>query len=260
MSMLFLSKLLPLLFAPLGIALLLGLWALLALIHAQYRRSALGFGLVWLALWLMATPAVNQWLRQPLEWRHLPVAVEESPSAQAIVVLGGAVSGQEFPRKSLDLSAQADRLFHAARLFKAGKAPVVVATGGFLPWDNFRRPEAEAMALVLRELGVPGEAILLENRSANTWENARRTKALLDPLGLNRILLVTSALHMERASRTFRHLGFEVIVSTTDVETVSRKTAWPFRFLPDATVLASSTSALKEMAGLLYYRARGWLS
>ncbi len=73
--------------------------------------------------------------------RYSPVAVAETPTADAIVALGGAVEGPAPPRIALDLSDAADRVLHAARLYRAGKAPVVVISGGAIPWLGSDIPE-----------------------------------------------------------------------------------------------------------------------
>ena len=65
-----------------------------------------------------------------LEQKFLPVPVHKSPQADAIVVLGGSVAIPDSPRLEVELTGTSDRILHAARLYRAGKAPLVVATGG----------------------------------------------------------------------------------------------------------------------------------
>jgi len=89
---------------------------------AGLARLPLVLGIV--VLWGAATPILSDSLGASLEWRSPPVAVQASPSADAIVVLGGAVEGARPPRCTLDLSDHADRVLHAARLYRAGKAPL----------------------------------------------------------------------------------------------------------------------------------------
>jgi len=121
------------------------------------------------------------------------------------------------------------------------------------------------MAEVLELLGVPASAILQESRSRNTYENAVEARRLLEPAGANRILLVTSALHMPRAVASFRHQGFEVIPAPTDfwivTEEAQTRAGRLFRLatsvLPDAETLAYTTRALHEYFGIAMYKLEG---
>ena len=61
---------------------------------------------------------------------------------------------------------------HAARLFHARLAPVVVATGG-VELAPYGRSEASVFASRLVELDVPAERILLEEHSRHTGDNVR---------------------------------------------------------------------------------------
>jgi uncharacterized SAM-binding protein YcdF (DUF218 family) len=166
-----------------------------------------------------------------------------------MVVLGGAVEGPVAPwRPYPDLHASADRMWHAARLYRAGKAPLIVLSGGTVrPGEA---PEAQVMRQFLVDMGVPANTMLLESQSTTTTENAADTARLLRPRGIRQILLVTSALHMQRARGLFERAGFEVVPAPTDYEVVER----PFRLLdvvPDTEALDGSSRALKEIIGRL---------
>ena len=93
----------------------------------------------------------------------------------------------------LGFGSAADRVWHAAALYRAGKARWVLVSGGNKPGDEDVVPEAEAMAVVLRALGVPASALRLEGRSRNTRENAQLSLALARQVDAKRVLLVTSA-------------------------------------------------------------------
>jgi uncharacterized SAM-binding protein YcdF (DUF218 family) len=111
--------------------------------------------------------------------------------------------------------------------------------------------EAEAMAQLLLEWQLPRGALLLEERSLNTAQNAQMSQALLERRGIRRVLLVTSALHMPRALLHFEAAGLEVIPAATDHE--GRATDhWPWwqRWLPSTDALDGSARALKEWLGL----------
>lgn len=238
--------------SPLGTALLLGI---VALVLARSGRRALrragfaagAFAIAWLWFWSM--PLASGWIRGSLEDAAGPRTIGQLPTAPAMVVLGGAVEGAVPPSRPYpDLRPAADRLWHAVRLYRAGKAPLLVLSGGTV--HRGEPSEAEAMRQFLVDMGVPATAMLLEGRSRTTSENAAETARLLQPRGIRRILLVTSALHMRRARGLFERAGFEVIPAPTDYEVVHR----PFRLLdvvPDTEYLDGSGRAIKEIVGRL---------
>jgi uncharacterized SAM-binding protein YcdF (DUF218 family) len=164
------------------------------------------------------------------------------------------------PRISIDLSDAADRVLHAARLYRAGKAPVVLVTGGAIPWLGSDIPEAGSMVALLEEWGVPGAAIIAEAASRNTYENAVFSKPLLSEYGLRRVLLVTSALHMRRALATFRTAGIDAVPAATDYTVTYRDWRTVIDFLPDARALSHTTDAIREYVGYVYYRWKGWIA
>jgi uncharacterized SAM-binding protein YcdF (DUF218 family) len=93
---------------------------------------------------------------------------------------------------------------HAAALWHAGWAPVVIMSGGIAHrgglldtgWD---RPEAQVFAEVARREGVPAGGILLEERAQNTSDNFVLGRAVAEQAGLHvRKLLVVAKPYMPR--------------------------------------------------------------
>ncbi len=244
-----LSKLVIAAISPLGTALLLGFAGLaLATAGGMRRRGGLllaAAALAWLALWSL--PVASDGLRGWLEDAAGPRSIDALAPAPALVVLGGNIRGARPPRRPHpDLGPAADRLWHAARLYRAGKAPLLVLSGGTV--HEGEPPEAQAMRQFLLELGVPGGAMVLEPASATTTQNAAFSAGLLRQRGIREVLLVTSALHMRRARGLFEREGIRVIPAPTDYEVVDR----PFKLLdlvPDAEALEGSGRAIKEIVG-----------
>ena len=215
-------------------------------------------------LWVCSTPAFSSCLRASLERRFPPVPVGESPSADAIVVLGGAVGVGGAPGVEANLKDSSDRVLHAARLYHAGKAPVIITVSALIACEDPWKSEAIAMCWFLNQLGVSENAILSITGSLNTSQDAVKTKRVLESKGLNRVLLVTSVGHMRRALATFRSAGIQAIASPTDYEILNcRKSPSGnekfdiFGFLPDAEALADNTKAIKEYLGFVVYQWRG---
>ncbi len=155
-------------------------------------------------------------------------------------MLGGGITAGPPTGPYPDLGAAADRVWHAARLYHAGKAPRLILSGGRMAWQGERLSEADALRRFLTDLGVPAATLLSEDRSRSTRENARYSAELLQAHGFRRVLLVTSALHMPRALATFRAAGVDAIPAPTDFE-VLPEPFHPLRWLPDAQAHADST-------------------
>ncbi|WP_295384903.1 YdcF family protein [uncultured Thiodictyon sp.] len=255
--MLYIDKVIAQLAYPLSLSLALCLLAL-ALLAVGRRRSgglAVLAGVLWLGGWSL--PVVSDALRLSLEGRFANNPVTALPLADVAVVLGGGIDVGPPQWPYPDLGAAVDRVWQGARIVRAGKAPWVIVTGGSMPWSGERGSVAEATRALLVDLGVPEQAVLLEGRSRNTREDALYSADAIRARGFQRVLLVTSALHMPRALECFRAVGIEAIAAPTDFEVMPEPPSL-LRWLPDAEALAASTHALKEYLGLWMYRWRGW--
>ena len=105
-----------------------------------------------------------------------------------------------------NLESCADRMWHAARLFHSGKAPLVLLTSGSDP-EHSATSEAEAMQQFMLDLGVSEQAMVLESRSRNTTQNAEYSAEILAEQGIASILLMTFAYHMPAAKGLFQAQG-----------------------------------------------------
>lgn len=244
------------LLSPLTLA--LGVW-LLAGLCLVLRRRRLAVGLAAFAfagLWIASMPLVARALAGNLESGYPAMTAQSAPSADAILVLGGALTGANPPKRpTFGLSSAAGRVWFAAELFRARKARWVVVAAGNQPGQESRQVEAGAIAEMLTTLGVPGSALRLENASRNTRENAANILPVLQSLGARRVLLVTSAQHMPRAVRTFAKVwgpnaGIVLIPMSTDVTAVDNEEA-EFVWLPSLSALLSVSKSLKEFAGMM---------
>ena len=112
---------------------------------------------------------------------------DNCPTADAIVAVSGG-----------DTVARTDE---AIRLYKQQFAPLIIFSGAAL--DTTGPSNAQAMRSQALKQGVPDEAILIEEFSRNTAENAANTARFIADRDLSRIILVTSGYHQRRASLEF---------------------------------------------------------
>ncbi|MGB3298611.1 MAG: YdcF family protein [Phormidesmis sp.] len=267
--MFFLSKLLPLFIYPLGLSSLLMVVGLLWLWRSP-QKSTWAIALSLLILFLTSNPIIAAKLVSTLEWRYFPP--KTMPTADAIVVLGGATEPALAPRPWVEVREQGDRILYGARLYNQRRAPKLILSGGRVTWrggssENAAPSEADDMKEFAMAMNVPASAIVLEGDSLNTRQNAVNVKKIMEAQSVKSILLVTSAMHMPRSVAIFKKLGINVIPAPTDylVPTElyeSINTTWQGRILsglPDATAQANFTRALKEYVGFAIYRLRGWV-
>lgn len=254
---LFLTKLATWVFYPFSLA---GLVLLATLCCRGVRRPVrAGIAVALVLLWGGGCRLTSEHLVRSLESYSRPPA--PGVTADAIVVLGGGLQPPVPPRRAVEVSEAGDRVLEAARLWHEERSAVVVASGG--RFDRTARPRAEAAdaAELLQVLGVPAEAILEQPGTRTTHEEAIAVRRLLAARGIDRILLVTSALHMRRACALFRAQGLEVIPAPTDfvaVEVEERSRAMgALTLLPRAESLVLTTRALHEWLGLAAARLAG---
>jgi uncharacterized SAM-binding protein YcdF (DUF218 family) len=120
--------------------------------------------------------------------------------ADVIIVLGGETG---------------TRTTRAAELYQAGRAPWVLITGA---------GDTESYSADLLRHGVPASALILEDRSSSTAENARFTVPLLRERGLTNVILVTSWYHSRRTLACFEHYAPDLKFSSTPTRRES--TGW----------------------------------
>jgi uncharacterized SAM-binding protein YcdF (DUF218 family) len=254
----FASKFLTLLIDPFNVALLLAAGGLLC-----WRRRALALRLLAGSMFffvVFACPETSLVLTRSLEDRYRDTDVARIPEAQAIIILGGTIHQPSQEHHASGLTESSDRLLLAYRLYRAGKAPLVICSGGNNPLlsDTQRPSEALSMSGLLEEWGIPAAAIEVEEASINTRENALFSYRLLSGRGIRKIILVTSAMHMPRAAGAFHKAGFEVVPAPADFRTGWGAPNPVFLWLPSAGSLDHSQTALHEWLGLWTYRLRGW--
>lgn len=243
------------LFFPPNVLVALVVLAVLLLLVGLKKTAilALIMGLGWMLLWSLpiTTIAAGGWLERRFEARDPALY----PSAQAIVVLGGHIQGNRRNWfEPYDRANVVGRETLAASLFDAQRAPLIVLSGGALEGNI---SDTANMARALLNAGVPAEVILQETESQSTIENALLTRKKLAQLEIDRILLVTSALHMPRAMAAFGQTGIQTTAAPLAPQIRLSTNAQQHPWTPDLHTLLASRSIIKEYAGLIAYWVEG---
>jgi uncharacterized SAM-binding protein YcdF (DUF218 family) len=212
-----------------------------------------------LVLLAFSSPLVGGALLASLEDDYPLIAAAACQEADAIVVLGGVTSPPVPPRETIDVGGGFDRLLHGLRLLRLGKAPILVLSGGGAAGQaGMKISEAARLYQLALEYGVEPRSLRLEERSNNTYENARFTSELLLEEGLSTVLLVTSAAHMPRAAAAFKKQGLNTVAAPTDLRAID-ESRLVHALMPGLNGLEYSTIALREYCGLAIYWVRRWI-
>lgn len=264
--MYYINKIVGFLVSPIGGAIAGGV---LAVVCARLGRKRLakwlgGLTVAWLWLWM--TPIMTWVVGVPLEREFLVNGrvppVESFPKADAIVLLGGSMGIETNLSSYAEMWTSADRVWQAARLWRAGKAPKVIATGDGA--QNSTLP-------LLKDFGVAEDCVSCLD-AKNTEEEAKEIKELLGRVDSQRrgawaqsaqsaskpmVLLVTSAWHMKRARLMFKKYApeIEVICAPADFEnSMMAADALSIRSLPpDYNAFMLNSIALHEWVGIVGY-------
>ena len=203
-------------------------------------------------MYAMSTNAFASLVIAPFENAHAAFS-GDARGAKAIVVLGGGYSDKSPEYGGLPALSQSGmkRAVFGWELYAKLKLPLLFSEGkGY----DMTTPATGAQAAdrLWRALGVPPDRILLESASVDTRTNALGTAARFkgEP-----VILVTSAFHMPRSMLSFRKAGMQPIPAPTDYLAKRTALTWP-DFLPSAGALETSTLALHEAVGFLWYLVR----
>lgn len=254
-----LSKWLPELVSPLGVALACLLVALLLHRRTRLRTGFLAAGIV--CLWAFGMPATSRALIASLESRYPAAALESLERADLTILLGGGLNRPDGLRPRAELGPSGDRIALVADLWHAGLTERIFVSGGTLAPVPGTRSEAAHTRTLLERWGVPAGAISIEGESGTTFENAAfSARTLGDDASVHgRVFLVTSAMHLPRARALFCHAGIDTIGMPANRWVTAAPPWYELGWLPDATALRGSSQALREWLGIAVYGLLGRL-
>jgi uncharacterized SAM-binding protein YcdF (DUF218 family) len=247
------------------VLLLMALTTFIAWLPANQRRVRwvrLGTASSLTVLLLISSPLVARPLLGSLEAWYPRPSLSQGEQFDAIVVLGGGLLQPGTLRPKAELSSfSKDRTTCGVDLYQQGYAKKLVFTGGTGHAFQEGPKAAPEMTRWAERLGIPAEAIITEDRSRTTYENATETRQLLGPAS---ILLVTSASHLPRATALFTKQGFMVTPVPCDFLTMNRpadslEQLDLFDVLPNDHAIEHTTVAVTEWAGMAVYWLTGKL-
>ncbi len=198
-----------------------------------------------LLLWLLVFYTPFVWMiAEPLKIAEAPV------KADCIIVFGGGVGESGKAGQGYE-----ERVGYAVDLYKRGYADHLIFSSGY----QYHFNETLLMKALAVALGVPEKAIILEARAANTYENVKFTKAILDKEGWKKALVVSSPYNMRRASLVFDRLGKDITVVYTPLLNSTFYLHAKAGLFNRRTSVRQIRGIMHEYMGILYYQWKKWI-
>lgn len=119
----------------------------------------------------------------------------EIPHADAIIVLGAAINTPALRNRTLE----------GLELYEAGKADVMILSGGKISDSDIS--EAEFMKKVIDKNAKQDISYVLEDQSHNTYENINNSATKLGDT--KSVIVVSDAFHLARAVLIAKRAGFD---------------------------------------------------
>ena len=210
----------------------------------KYRRG-ISFGLFGtLSIYSFSLFPVAGLLLLPLQTQYSRYQVDHA-AVRYIVVLGGWHKTNNLIPLSSQLSRDSLlRVVEAVIIYRQNPGSSLLLSGS-AP-QNDPKSNAQMMAAMAMELGVPNKDIILEERPVDTKDEARYIK---ETIREESFVLVTSASHMRRAIQLFNKQDLSPIPAPVNYVILEKI---PFSFIPSAIALQSSEKSIHEYLGLIW--------
>jgi uncharacterized SAM-binding protein YcdF (DUF218 family) len=197
-------------------------------------------------------------------WNYEVKNENEISAYEVGIVLSGMASFDK-ETKSIHINRSADRIWQALNLYHAKKIKKILISGdnGYITDKGLH--EADQLKAVLIQWGIPKEDVITESISRNTAENAIETKKLLKKLNLfpsskNKLLLITSGLHMRRSKAVFDKMEIPVDCFPVDGAKSKERDYYFYQFIvPNFENFLCWTDLIKEVIGYIVYDVKGYI-
>ncbi len=188
------------------------------------------------------------------ELNGFPSAIPDTGSESAIkfvvVLAGGQTTDSKLPLLSQMNSAPVVRLMEGIRIYRKCPGSRLLLSGG----GGGQVTEAEVMACVAREMGVPERDIILESKSKDTRDEALFIKPMV---GNKPFVLVTTASHIPRSMALFEKLGMNPIPAPIGHSVKDGQGLHYGAFFPWPGNLTNTEMAIHEYLGMAWSKLRG---
>ena len=253
MSLFFFIKRIEFMLLPFTWVLILMTWAWFT--ADPYRRRRLLGAALGILLFFSNSVIVDEFYRM---WEvEVTVAEAMDPTIRTAILLGGGLTYDKTADR-VNYGSNADRYIQVLEPYHNGQIDRIVVVGGpanyLEPWTR----EGDILKRFLLNAGVREQDIIVENRSLNTHENAKYCRPLLDKLGDERFLLITSATHIRRAVACFEKQGIKVMPYAVQKRVGIRRWELDYLLVPQVSNFNAWASLIHEWIGYASYKIRGY--
>jgi uncharacterized SAM-binding protein YcdF (DUF218 family) len=240
------------------IVLLILALGLLLLPRSRVMRAVMVCTIAW--YFLISIYPVPRYVSTLWSAPFAPLSKSDVPAGRtAIALLGsGAFTALDWRngRAAIPDPIGMSRTLEAARVYRLIEPEWVISSGGLVEPGSPEISPGVAMQETLVRLGVPASRVIVKDEALDTHDEALNVARLVSSLGLQHVVLVTSAVHMRRALATFRAAGVPAIPAPAREE--RGRLRWRLAFLPSEPGLYEASLVAHELLGFAYYGYRGW--
>lgn len=193
-------------------------------------------------------------------WERPEQPTLTQPSYAAGIVLGGGMAVYDSQYDKIIFRDNTDRFLQALALYKKGVIKKILLSGGAGSLVYRDMLEAPLISSYLAEIGVPDSDLIVDSLSDNTFENARNSAIILRKhFPAEKVLLITSSLHMKRSAACFRR---QLVIfdeyPTNKITGMTRKDIG-YYIIPDADAFSRWEKLLHEVIGYVVYDMKGYI-
>lgn len=251
-----LSKVLDFLISPI-------IWVLVILIVALFsknvKRKRKALLSVFLMLLFFTNPFIINQIMHAYEIRSVK-STDLTKQYDVAIVLGGATRYFNSETIRPVYGSGVDRLIQAVDLYKSQKVKKILLTGGsgYLLNQDFK--ESDVLRKVLLTMAVADSDIVIENKSRNTYENAKMTSEILktNKYGSS-FLVITSAFHIRRTKACFDKQDIMADYYPVDEHSGALQLTPDKMFMPNEGALIGWNLLIHEWIGLVSYKVAGYI-
>ncbi len=207
-------------------------------------------------LWTFSIGFTSNLLWKLVEFPWERIKEDQAPIADAIVVLSNNGRPKSPGKEEIYEWRDPDRVFAGISLLKKRKAPRIFFTGGTTPYRESKTEGTLYKEYAINQ-GIHPNAIMITAKVFNTAQEAIEIRKYFNQKNYpSKILLITSAFHMQRAKKIFERQGFLVHPFPVDFKT-RQDSKWqnPYQWIPNANDLNKSSQAIREIMGRIIYKS-----
>ena len=234
---------------PPGLFILALLLSGVLLIFWHRRKIGIFNLVVGLLFWIFCSAPFSNFLMGTLESEF---QIPNNVKGDVIVLLGGGSIDDvpDFSGYGIPTDRMIGRIVTAVRLQKYLNIPIIVSSGKV-------HKNSSAGAFIAKrfliDLGVEEGQIVIEDKSRDTYENAKYTREICLRNGYKNPILVTSASHLKRSLLSFKKMDIDIVPYPANFRSKRIKNYQLYSYLPRSSSLMTTSIALHEYLGILFY-------